>query len=101
MLKHEQDPYDSISPIDYRYEDKAVTRFLSENGFTRYKLQVEQALVRVLVRHNICSPNVLTEVEAACERITTTEVYEEEERIKHDIRALVNSIRGKVNATAK
>ncbi len=93
--------FDSISPIDYRYWDKEVAQYLSENGFTRYKLLVALALVKVLHRRGICSEEVVGEVETACGQVTTMEVYEEEDRIRHDIRALVNCIRAKVSDAAK
>ena len=96
-----RDQFDNLSPIDYRYWDEAVAQYLSENGFTRYKLLVEFALVRVLYRRGICSEQVAAEVETACGQVTTAEVYEEEDRIRHDIRALVNCIRAKVGETSK
>lgn len=96
-----RDQFDSLSPIDYRYWEKEVARYLSENGFTRYKLFVELALVRVLNRRGICSDEVVKEAEIACGQVTTAEVYEEEDRIRHDIRALVNCIRAKVSESAK
>lgn len=96
-----RDQFDSLSPIDYRYWDEEVAEYLSENGFTRYKLLVELALVRVLCRRGICPEIAVTEVETACGQITTAEVYEEESRIKHDIRALVNCIRAKVSDSVK
>lgn len=93
--------FDSISPVDYRYYDEGAAEYLSENGFTRYKLSVECALVKVLYYRGICSKEVLEEIENACSKVTTEEVYEEEKRIGHDIRALVNCIRSKVSDTAK
>ena len=97
----QRDVYDSISPVDYRYWDEEVARYLSENGFIGYKLQVELALIAVLFRRGICSEEVGREVTAACVQVTTAEVYEEEDRIWHDIRALVNCIRAKVSESAK
>lgn len=96
-----RDRFDCLSPVDYRYWEEKVARFLSENGFTHYKLLVELALVKVLARYGICSGQTVNEVERAKEQITTVEVYEEEDRIKHDIRALVNCIRKKVDDKAK
>jgi len=96
-----RDIYDSISPIDYRYWRKDVAHYLSENGFTRYKLKVEVALVRTLYGKGICSYEILEEVEKACEKITTAEVYAEEEKTKHDIRALVNCIQRRVSERAR
>lgn len=96
-----RNPFDNISPVDYRYEDADAAQYLSENGFTAYKLRVERALVKVLARRGICSEAVAREVEAACEEVRTAEVYKEEERTRHDIRALVNSITRRVSDAAK
>ncbi len=100
-MKKARDEYDSLSPIDYRYWDEDVAQYLSENAYTRYKLAVELALVKALAKRKVCSAAVVREVEKACAKVTTAEVYEEEGRIKHDIRALVNCIRAKVSDKAK
>jgi adenylosuccinate lyase len=97
----ERDPFDSISPVDYRYWDSQVAKYLSENGFTSHKLEVELALVKVLRRRGVCPDGVVKEIEAACRQITTEEVYKEEARIGHDVRALVNCIRDRVSDEAK
>ena len=96
-----RDPFDSISPVDYRYWDEDVAEYLCENGYTRYKLLVELALVKVLQRRGICSEAVVREVGVACAQVTTAEVYREEARIRHDVRALVNCIRNRVSGDAK
>ncbi len=96
-----RDQFDSLSPVDYRYWDEEVAKYLSENGFTRYKLLVELALVRALHRRGICPEVAVKEVETACGRVTAAEVYKEEDRIRHDIRALVNCIRAEVSDVAK
>jgi adenylosuccinate lyase len=96
-----RDLFDNISPVDYRYWDEEVANCLSENGFTRYKLLVELALVKVLHRRGVCDASVVSEVGIACGQVTTEEVYEEEERIRHDVRALVNRIRARVSDHAK
>lgn len=98
------EPYDkfgSISPIDFRYLDEEVAGYLSENGFTRYKLLVELALVRALYRRGLCSKTIVDEIGVACQQITTAEVYHEEKKIGHDIRALANCIRRRISDEAK
>ena len=95
------DVFNSISPVDFRYWDEEVAYYLSENGFTRYKLLVELALVKALCRRGVCPEKVVKEVKLACGQIITAEVYAEEDRIRHDIRALVNCIRAKISDTAK
>ena len=97
----ERNQFDNLSPIDYRYWDEEVAEYLSENGFTRYKASVELALVTVLNRNGICSKRVVQEVKRACRQITTEEVYEEEARIHHDIRALVNCLCARVSDKTK
>ena len=97
----ERDIFDNLSPIDYRYKDPEVEKYLSENAFTKYKLQVECALAIALAHFGICTSEDVTAIEIACEHITTDEVYAEEKRIKHDIRALVNCIRKRVPEKTK
>lgn len=95
------DPFDALSRLDYRYWDEEAAKYLSESASIWYKLKVELALIKVLCRRQICSENVLQEIEAACSQITPAEVYEEEAIIKHDIRALVNCIRKRVSDESK
>jgi adenylosuccinate lyase len=96
-----QDRFDCISPIDYRYVNKAIAKILSENGFTLAKLEIEGALVNALKNRGISQPGAAEEIIDACAQVTTDEVYEEEGRIGHDIRALVNCLREKVSDAAK
>ncbi len=96
-----RDRFGCISPVDYRYYNPEIANYLSEDAFTRCKLAMEQALVTALHRRNVCSEAVLKEIAAACQNVTTEEVYAEEDRIGHDIRALVNCIRAKVSDEAK
>lgn len=96
-----RDVFDNISPVDYRYYDEEAESYLSENAFTRYKLRVEFALAKAQHRRGMCPDDTLEEIRKACEKVTTEEVYTEENRIKHDIRALVNMIRRLVSNKAK
>ena len=52
-------------------------------------------------QYGFCSEEISSEVSRACQQITAAEVYEEEARIQHNIRALVNSIRKKVSEKAR
>jgi len=96
-----RDVYDSISPADYRYWDSDVAKYLSENAFTRYLLQVELALVTVLNKRGMAPASAVEQVERATKQITTHQIYQEENRIKHDIRALVNLIRNRLTKKNK
>jgi adenylosuccinate lyase len=90
-----------FSPTDFRYGVEELKPYLSEEAYVRYKAKVEAALANQLARAGICSAKVAAEIADACEKITASEVYEEESRIKHDIRALANCIRKRVSKESK
>ena len=99
--------FDTISPLDYRYygRDKKIQemlgKYLSEEAFIRYQANVELALVRAFSKLGICSQKVVDEVAAAVKKVRAQEVYREEDKIKHNIRALVNQIRDNVSERSK
>ena len=99
--------FDNISPLDYRYygRDKDVfeklSPYLSEEARIRYQLKAELALVRVLAKRRVCPTSVVREVEGAIAKVTAKDVYEGEDRIRHDVRALANAIRERVSDKAK
>ncbi len=95
------DAFGSIAPVDYRYWDEEVAQYLSDSAYLKYKLSVELALVKALQKRGVCSAEVVQEVEAACAQVTPEEAYAEEEKLRHDIRAMVNVIRSKVSDAAK
>jgi adenylosuccinate lyase len=95
-------PFDAASPLDSRYyfaDQEFFHRlhpFVSENSQVAYLARVEAALAETLAAHGVCSAEAATEIARACAAITPEEVYEEERRIQHNIRALVNCIRRKI-----
>lgn len=95
------DSFDDISPVDYRYWDENAARYLSDRAYLNYKLKVELALVQALAKRKVCSKAAVEEVERAIGEVTPAEVLAEEDRVKHDIRAMVNVIRSKVSDAVK
>ena len=99
--------FDAISPLDFRYYGRnkrifeKLQPYLSESAFIKYALKVESALASALAMNKICSQKTADEIEKACKQITPEQVYAEEDRIKHNIRALANCIRNKVSEEAK
>ena len=99
--------FDAISPLDFRYYGRGkrifekLRPYLSESAFIKYALKVESALTSALARNRICSNKIADEVRKACSQVTPEQVYAEEDRIKHNIRALANSIRNKVSEEAR
>ncbi|MHC1610811.1 MAG: lyase family protein [Candidatus Methanospirareceae archaeon] len=104
MLKHakmEEIDFSSFSPTDYRYAVNDLRAYLSEEAYVKYKAKIEAALARVLERRGIIKQDLCAEIIAAASNVRAEEVYEEEQKVRHDIRALVNVIRGKVSDEAR
>jgi adenylosuccinate lyase len=99
--------FDTTSPMDYRYYGDnpdffaRLQPYVSETAYINYILKVELALVRLLAKHGLCPPSVPLEVEAAIPSITPDEVYEEEHRVHHNIRAVANCIRNRVSPESR
>jgi adenylosuccinate lyase len=88
----------NLSPLDHRYSlsdpqlFQRLSSCLSEDATVRSCLQVELALLKTLLVHLGIraggeNPDLL---EKAIEAISAQEVYDEEEKTRHNIRALVN-----------
>jgi adenylosuccinate lyase len=100
-------PFDTASPFDARYylADAAFYErlhpFVSEAAQVQYLARVEAALAETLAQCGLCTAAQAKEIADACHTITPEEVYEEERRIQHNIRALVNCIRAKISPAAR
>lgn len=99
--------FDAVSPLDYRYYGgdehifKKLSPYVSEAANIRYQLKVESAIIKVLAGEGVCSERVANEIQQACENVTPERVHEEEKKIQHNIRALVNCVREKVSEEAR
>jgi adenylosuccinate lyase len=100
-------PFDAASPFDARYyfADREFYErlhpYVSEAAQIKYLAKVEAAVIETLADCGLCSHQTAAEVAKACSQVTPDEVYEEERRIQHNIRALVNCIRRKVSPEAR
>src|SRR5271154_1215411 len=100
-------PFDAASPFDARYyfADREFYErlhpYVSEAAQIRYLARVEAALVATLAAHGVCSAAVAAEIARASAAVSAEEVYEEERRIQHNLRALVNCIRARVSPEAR
>ena len=89
--------FDAISPLDSRFYGgdaqlyAALHPYLSEEGRVRAQAKAEAALAQALAEEGI----------ATGEAADAAEVYAEEARIGHDVRALVNKIRENVPEDAR
>ena len=95
------DTFNTIDPLDSRYYDIEIAKYLSERSRIAYQAQVEAALAHTLAEFGICSQTVANQIESACHQVTVEDVYKEEQTTKHDIKALVNCIKRELPKTAQ
>jgi adenylosuccinate lyase len=92
----QRDIFSNISPLDTRYYKSsrvlmdALSIYFSENSVIKYEAAVEAAIMVVMERHGLVPSGSGAQMKKASGSITPEEVYEEEEKTKHNIRALVN-----------
>src|SRR5262245_6374610 len=100
-------PFDAASPFDARYYFadagffQKLQPFVSENAQVRYLARVEAALAETLADFKACPREASAEIAKAAANVKPDEVYEEEHRIQHNIRALVNCIARQVSPAAR
>jgi len=100
-----RDIFENLSPLDHRYWIAnrelfdTLSSILSEKAQLRWCARVEAALlVTHLELRGRSDPELFASIEAAAESVDPAEVYEEEEKTRHNIRALVNVLQRKVPA---
>jgi adenylosuccinate lyase len=105
-----RDIFANISPLDHRYSLSepalfaALQTHLSEEASVRAAARVEAALLRALISRQEGMEGkaaLLSALEGVEDSVTPDEVYQEEVRTKHNVRALVNVLRKKVPAAAR
>jgi adenylosuccinate lyase len=93
--------YSSVDPLDGRYYDPEIAKYLSEESRIAFQAYVEAALAHALAEFGVCPPEVAAEIEAASGKVTAAAVAEQEKTTKHDVKALVNCIKAEVSEAAK
>lgn len=97
----DQPNYSAIDPLDGRYFDAESAKYLSERSRIAYQAYVEAALAHTLAEFGVCSAEVAAEIESAAGRVTAETVAEHEKTTKHDVKALVNSIKAELSEQAQ
>ncbi len=102
---NEKDRFSLISPLDHRYYFankqlfQTLQHYISEDASVQYCIKVELSLLETLSEYfDIDSRNITTARENT-KHIKTAEIYAEEEKTKHNIRAVVNVIKRHVPAS--
>ena len=96
-----QPNYSSIDPLDGRYYDLEIAKYLSEESRIAYQAYVEAALAHALANFGVCTPTIATEIETATAKVTAAAVAEQEKTTKHDVKALVNCIKAELSESAQ
>src|SRR5690606_3058199 len=97
----------NISPLDHRYQvsDPELTaelrRYLSEDAFVRFQLEVEVALTEALAARCVCNQEMAAAVRQAAAQVSPAEVCERERQTRRNVRALVNAIRDRLPEEAR
>jgi adenylosuccinate lyase len=96
----------NLSPLDHRYYlsnrevHEALSTYLSEEAAIRYCLKVEIALLKALIPYarNLAADGkkLASDLDDLTGTIDPEEVYKEEAKTQHNIRALVNVLKTKV-----
>jgi adenylosuccinate lyase len=89
--------FSNLSPLDHRYYlanreiFEQLESHMSEDAVLKYCLAAESSLLKSHIDYFFGGNETLkTAVEEASEKITPEEIYREEEKTQHNIRALVN-----------
>jgi adenylosuccinate lyase len=97
--------FENLSPLDHRYSlsEKEVysnlAQYISEEASIRSCAKAESALIKAhLSVRNQLTPQLEKTLDDAAANIDPQEVYNEEEKTQHNIRALVNVMKTKVPA---
>lgn len=99
--------WDDVSPLDYRFVggdaklQKEIGPYLSAAAVIRYQARVEGALAMAMADLRICDRAAADAIARAADQVTPQEVADEEQKTRHDVRALVNVIRSRVPDEAK
>lgn len=93
--------FNAIDPLDSRYYDPEIARYLSERTRILYQAHVEAALAYALAEAGICSQDVAEAIDQASRTISVEDVAEEEKTTKHDVKAIINTIKMKLPEDAQ
>ncbi|MGL4982019.1 MAG: lyase family protein [Treponemataceae bacterium] len=101
---NERNIFSNLSPLDHRYSlaEKEVfdmiSFHLSENASIHSCIKAELALIKSHLHENqLLNKEIEKQLDVLSEKITPDEVYKEEEKTKHNIRALVNVLKNHVS----
>lgn len=101
-----RDIFLNLSPLDHRYSESEneifvdLSQFLSEDAAVHSYARCEAALIKAhLKKQGKLTATMSAIIDDVAKNISTEEVYDEEERTHHNIRALVNVMKRNILKT--
>lgn len=95
------DRFMSVDPLDCRYYDPETALYLSERTRILTQAHVEAALAYGLAEFGICSQEIAEQIDVASRKIQVEAVAEEEKVTRHDVKAIVNTLKQELPETAQ
>ena len=93
--------FSAVDPLDGRYYDAETAKYLSEATRITFQAHIEAALAHALADVGVCSQAVADEIDAARFKLRVENVAAEERITKHDVKAIVNTIKRELSETAQ
>jgi len=93
--------FNAIDPLDGRYFDPQISRYLSERTRITFQAHIEAALAHALAEVGVCSQEVADQIDTARFKIRAEDIAEEEKITKHDVKAIVNCIKRELPESAQ
>lgn len=93
--------FNAIDPLDGRYFDAEIARYLSERTRITFQAHIEAALAHALAEAGVCTADIAGQIDAARFKIRAEDIAEEEKTTKHDVKAIVNCIKRELPESAQ
>lgn len=93
--------FSAVDPLDGRYFDADAAKYLSEATRITFQAHIEAALAHALADVGVCSQEIADEIDAARFKLRVENVAAEERITKHDVKAIVNTIKHELSETAQ
>ena len=90
----------SIDPLDGRYYDAEIAKYLSEKTRVLTQAHIEAALAYGLAEFGICSQEVAEQIDAASRRIRVEDVAGEEKKTRHQGKSIGKTLKKEPHQSA-
>ena len=93
--------FSAVDPLDGRYYDAEIARYLSEQTRIAFQAHIEAALGHALAAAGVCSQEVADEIDAARFKLRADLIAEEEKKLRQNPAAAGSALLSKVFGAAR